>query len=248
MKFDIIISDIHLKMGPEDKGRRKKFETFLRSFFSDVPRRIICLGDIFDFWFEYRYVMFAPYFGVLSAFYELSNKGTELIFIGGNHDFWAGDILKEVGFKIMDSGTIIELDRIKVMLIHGDGLNRDDYGYRFFKKVSRNRFMISMFRVIHPDIALKVASMMSRGSRKIQESRSEGQLKDAHAIKEFAVEMFEKRDVDAVISGHCHVPECCSFEVCGKKRWYVNSGDWVENYTYVLWNGEEFMLKKAAGG
>ena len=82
MKFDIIISDVHLKVSPEDKGKRDKFEAFLRSFLDNVPRRIICLGDIFDFWFEYKYVMFASYFGVLSAFYELNRKGAKLIFIG----------------------------------------------------------------------------------------------------------------------------------------------------------------------
>ncbi len=244
MNFDIIISDVHLKTNPEDKERRNKFEFFLRGFLQDNPRRLICLGDIFDFWFEYKYVIFAPYFGVLSAFYELKQKGTELIFVGGNHDFWVGDTLREVGFKILNSGDVLEFDNFKALLVHGDGLNESDYGYRLFKRISRNKLMIKLFKLVHPDIAVGIASVLSKGSRKIQEGRREGPLRDARAIKDFAMKVFEKGEVDAVISGHCHIPECKSFEVNGKRYWYVNSGDWVENYTYVVWNGEEFMLKK----
>ncbi|MCX8064670.1 MAG: UDP-2,3-diacylglucosamine diphosphatase [Candidatus Hydrogenedentes bacterium] len=244
MSFDIIISDVHLKASPKENSRRESFESFLRGFLENNPRRIICLGDIFEFWFEYKYVMFSPYFGVLSAFYELKKKNTELIFIGGNHDYWAGETLKEIGFKIMNSGDVLDFDHIKALLIHGDGLNKRDYGYRLFKRISRNRFLVRLFKMVHPDFAMSIASIMSRGSKGIQKSRRDGQLRDASAIRDFARKVFETGEIDAVIAGHCHIPECISFEIKGKRCWYVNSGDWVYNNTYVVWDGREFILKK----
>lgn len=244
MNPDIIISDIHLKVDPADKARRKEFENFIRSLLIRSPRRLICLGDIFDFWFEYKYVMFSAYFGVLSAFYELKNKGTQLIFVGGNHDYWVGDTLKDIGFEIMNSGEVLEFDHIKALLIHGDGLNKSDYGYKIFKRVARNRFLVKLFRLIHPDLAMSIASLMSRGSRSIQKGRKEGHLRDSQAIKDFAMRKFESGEVDAVISGHCHIPECLTFQVNGRQCWYVNSGDWIENYTYVIWDGNKFILER----
>ncbi len=176
MNFDIILSDVHLKVGERYLSHRKEFETFLRSLAENPPRRIICLGDIFDFWFEYKHVVFSGYLEILNAFYELHRKGVKLVFIGGNHDFWAGKNLEKIGFQIFQSGVILDFDGCNTLLIHGDGLNKRDWGYRLFKTLARNPFLIFVFRLIHPDWAMGLAQFLSKGSRKLQKKQCIGTL------------------------------------------------------------------------
>lgn len=242
MSFDLIVSDVHLKVGEKYSPHRKEFIEFLLSWRENPPRRIICLGDIFDFWFEYKHVIFSGYFEILNAFYELHQKGVDLFFIGGNHDFWAGESLKQIGFKILQSGVVFDFDRCKALLIHGDGLNKRDWGYRLFKTLARNPFLIFTFRLVHPDWAMGLAQWMSKGSRKLQENRVARHYKEVEAIKSYAMERLKESVCDAVIAGHCHKPECSLLEINGRTCWYVNSGDWLENKTYIKWDGEKFNL------
>lgn len=242
MSFDLILSDIHLKTGDQYQSQRREFEEFLLRQKDNPPRRIICLGDIFDFWFEYKHVIFSGYFEVLNAFYELHRKGVELFFIGGNHDFWAGESLKKIGFKILPSGYILDLDGCRTMLIHGDGLNKKDWGYRFFKRISRNPFVVTVFRWIHPDWAMGLAQILSKGSRKLKENNTAHHYQEAETIKHYAIEKMEEGLCDAVVAGHCHQPECSVLQINNRPCWYVNSGDWIDNKTYVHWDGKRFQL------
>ncbi|MCA1902823.1 MAG: UDP-2,3-diacylglucosamine diphosphatase [Candidatus Hydrogenedens sp.] len=242
MIFDLILSDIHLKVGEENLPRRKEFEIFLRGLCDNPPRKIVCLGDIFDFWFEYKHVLFSDYFGVLSAFHELYRQGVELFFIGGNHDFWAGKTLEQIGFHVLESGTTIEFDHCKAMLIHGDGLNKKDIGYRIFKRFARNRLMIYLFRMVHPDCAMGIAKLMSKGSRELQKADINRHQREAEIIKKYAIEILHKTKYDAVISGHCHQPECSTLTIDNRTCWYINAGDWIENNTFVKWDGKQFSI------
>ncbi len=242
MTFDLIVSDIHLRVGEEYLPHRKEFENFLLSLQDNPPRRIFCLGDIFDFWFEYRHVIFSGYFEILSAFYELHRKGVSLFFIGGNHDCWTGRSLEKIGFQILSSGSVIDFDGCKVMLIHGDGLNKKDWGYRFFKTIARNPLLIFAFRLIHPDWAMGIAQFLSKGSRKLQENKVSHHYHDAKAIKSFAISQLEKSVCDAVIAGHCHNPEYSVIQMNNRQCWYINSGDWLKHRTYVKWDGNQFHL------
>jgi len=242
VSFDLILSDIHLKVGAKDVNHRREFTEFLLSWKTNPPRRIICLGDIFDFWFEYKHVIFSGYFEVLNAFYELNQRGVELFFIGGNHDFWAGKSLEQIGFHILESGVIIDFDGCRTMLIHGDGLNKKDWGYRFFKTLARNQFVIFIFRLIHPDWAMGIAQWLSKGSRKLQKDRVIHHHREVEAIKSYAVKKLTEGICDAVITGHCHKPECSLIQINNRQCWYINSGDWLENKTYVKWDGEKFHL------
>jgi len=242
VSFDLILSDVHLKVGEQYLSYRKEFIDFLIRLRENPPRRIICLGDIFDFWFEYKHVMFSGYFEVLNAFYELYRGGVSLFFIGGNHDFWAGKGLEKIGFQILESGSILDFDGCKTMLIHGDGLNKRDWGYRFFKFLARNPIMIFTFRMVHPDWAMGLAQLLSKGSRKIQENNVSHHFYEAEVIKRYAIEKLRESVCDAVISGHCHKPECSSFIINNRQCWYINSGDWIENKTFVKWDGEKFYM------
>lgn len=247
MSFDLILSDIHLKVGEKDLSHRREFIEFLLRWKTNPPRRIFCLGDIFDFWFEYKHVIFSGYFEVLNAFYELNQRGVELFFIGGNHDFWAGKSLEQIGFQILESGTIIDFDGCKTLLIHGDGLNKEDRGYRLFKILARNRFLIFAFRLIHPDWAMGIAQWMSRGSRKLQENKGAHHHKEVETIKSYAIKKLTEGICDAVLAGHCHKPECSLIQINNRSCWYINSGDWIENKTYVKWDGSKFYLCRKEG-
>jgi len=241
VKIDLILSDIHLKVGESHSFRRKEFEDFLRSLKQNPPRKIVCLGDIFDFWFEYKHVLFSGYFDILNAFYELYRDGVSLFFIGGNHDFWAGKTLEQVGFHILSSGDTLDFDGYKMMLIHGDGLNKSDWGYRFFKTISRNSILIHAFRLLHPDWAMGLAQLLSKGSREMQKGNA-NHHREAEAIKSYAMEILQQSDCDGVIAGHCHQPECSLLQIGNRQCWYINSGDWIEHKTFVKWDGEKFYL------
>lgn len=242
MIFDLILSDVHLKPGANNKSLRREFEDFLSQLKDFTPRRIFCLGDIFDFWFEYKHVMFSDYFEILSAFYELHRKNVQLFFLGGNHDFWVGDTLQKIGFTILKNGEIVDFDGLPVMLIHGDGLNKSDIGYRIFKKIARNPVLIRLFRCIHPDWAMGIAQMLSRGSRTWQKNKKPHHKKEIESIKQWAIQQLQKETCYAIVAGHCHYPEMSSIVVNNVERWYVNLGAWFEHKTFAIWADHQFHL------
>jgi len=117
----LLVSDVHLDVGPQGRERMADFVTFLREVDAGRIGRIIVLGDLFDFWFEYKQVVFSGYFDVLRAFAELRERGVALDLVCGNHDFWAGRFLEQhLDFKVHRAPTVIDLDGRRTLLAHGD--------------------------------------------------------------------------------------------------------------------------------
>ena len=137
----VIFADVHLRAGEAGMATQRDLVSFLRSIDVDTFPRVIVLGDLFDFWFEYRHVIFSSYFESLRAFAELRDRGAELHLICGNHDFWAGRFLEdELGFQVHRVAYETTFGDRRVRLIHGDGVNANDYGYRMYKRFARSRF------------------------------------------------------------------------------------------------------------
>jgi UDP-2,3-diacylglucosamine hydrolase len=238
----VIFSDVHLDVGENGARRRREFTAFLRSLAPET-NRVIVLGDLFDFWFEYRHAIFSGYFEVLRAFAELRDRGVELHLICGNHDFWAGRFLRdELGFHVYHEPVTMDFNGKRVFLVHGDGLNKRDRAYRAYKRIARASAVIWAFRRIHPDRAMGIARWVSRGSRKLTSEKDPAKGAEARALRDFAREELLADKMDVILCGHSHAPAREEFPRPAGPGLYINCGDWMYHRSRVEWDGESFTL------
>lgn len=233
------ISDVHLGHDGDGKEREKlrKLEDFFRMIESDGEHLYI-LGDLFDFWFEYKHAIPKDHLKVLFLLSKLANSGIKLSYVTGNHDFWLGDMLpRHLDIEVFRDATTVTHDGKSIYLIHGDGLAKADHGYRILKRIMRNRFNIFLYRQIPPDLGIPFAKWCSRASRK----RSAGVPKSSfvHEYRDYA-ESKLRDGHDCVMIGHTHHPERIEFD----SGIYINTGDWFDNFTYAELRDGEFSLKK----
>ncbi|HNR31018.1 MAG TPA: UDP-2,3-diacylglucosamine diphosphatase [Candidatus Hydrogenedentes bacterium] len=237
----LIFSDVHLRV--TEPERTREFAAFLRAIDPARFDRVVCLGDLFDFWFEYRHVVFSDYFEVLRAFAELRDAGIELHLVCGNHDFWAGRFLREtLGFRIHLAGELWFGER-RALLVHGDGLNPDDWKYRLYKRIARNPFVIWAFRQLHPDWAMALARLVSHGSRTLYKVEDPAGGPEAQSLRDFARAVLKRGDADIVLCGHAHAATIEEFPTLVGTGLYVNPGDWLEHRAFAVWDGETFRLR-----
>lgn len=232
------ISDLHLgaKDDRDEHIKQQRFLEFLKRILGDATHFYI-VGDLFDFWFEYKYVIPKHYFAFLHEFKRLSDQGVEMHYLAGNHDFALNSFFRDVlGIQTWLNEYEFELGARKFYLFHGDGIAKNDIGYRFLKRILRSKINQHIFKAIHPDVGIALAHLASGSSRKYTNQMN--QLRDEGDYKEFAERQFA-RGIDYVIMGHRHNP--LVHEVQGKK--YINLGDWIENFTYAVFDGSEISLR-----
>ena len=240
------ISDAHL--GAEEKEKEKLKEERLVSFLDGIKgdgESLYILGDMFEFWFEYKDVMPKDHFRVLAKLRELVDRGMKVTYVVGNHDFWLGDFLtKQIGIKIFKDPIEVTHQGKKIFVAHGDGLAKKDSGYRILKKILRNRVNIFLYRQIPPDISYPLAKFVAGKSRAQADRREAGYLED---YKSFAREKIGQ-GFDAVILAHTHIPtlENLSADSANPPRGgtYLNIGDWFKHFTYGRLVGGKFYLEK----
>jgi UDP-2,3-diacylglucosamine hydrolase len=169
---------------------------------------------------------------VLVKFYDM---GKELFYIAGNHDFWMNDYLKnEFGIRLYYNDLEITINDKRFYIYHGDGIAKRDKGYRIIKRIFRNKTNVLLYRWIHPDLGIPIAKWMSDLSRKHRQLNVEKVERD---YIEKAHEKF-KEGFDYTIFGHLHLPRYQRF---GKKV-YINLGDWIEHFTYAVFDGTNLKL------
>jgi UDP-2,3-diacylglucosamine hydrolase len=243
----LVFSDVHLDVTERGREPMARFVAFLRSIDTGTVNRVIVLGDLFDFWFEYRHVVFSGYFDVLRAFADLRDAGIELHFFCGNHDFWAGRFLRdELGFAIHTEPTTLPFGEQSVLLYHGDGLNPSDVGYRIYKRVARTRLARWLFGQLHPDRAMGLALRVSRTSRRATEAPTPAAGPEVEALQAHAQRLLAAGEADVVMLGHSHHPVRKEFPTPNGTGLYFNTGDWIWHQSYVEWSGGEFLLREAA--
>lgn len=193
------------------------------------------MGDLFDCWIEYKYVIPKGYYKLLTKFYEILNNGIKITYLAGNHDFWRGNYFKdEFGIEIQFKDIIRTIDNKKFYISHGDGLAYKDLGYKILKKIVRNRVLQKLYYLIHPDLGIWIAKNTSLTSRRYT-NKKDYSKKDG--LRNFAMKKIEE-GFDYVILGHRHKPEIAKKE----NSYYINLGDWIDDFSYGCFKNSEFKL------
>ncbi len=228
-----IFSDAHLGSGsPEKEAEKVKNFRRLIDIVKSDGNQLVILGDLFDFWFEYKHAMPKDHHHVLFMLHELIQKGIRIDYVTGNHDFWMDDFFEtQLSFNIHQDYFDLEYDHLKLHLIHGDGLAKADSGYRFLKKILRNRFNIWLYRKLPPDWAIPLAKKVSGSSREYTSRRDHTFAPDYKAYAERKL----KEGYQIVAIGHLHIPVCERLNV----GIYINTGDFINHFSYAkLKNGK----------
>ncbi len=235
------VADAHLgaEAAEREAGRLAALHDFLRS----LPGRaaaLVIVGDLFDFWFEYRTAIPRRYFGTLALLRRLREAGVTLTYLNGNHDFWLGRFLaEEIGVDTRDGAYTVEAQGRRVWVHHGDGLVGGDLGYRLLKRVIRDPVSIWLYGLIHPDLGIPLAHAVSRWSRQSRPDRPPDQDR---LWREIAVPRFAE-GYDTVVIGHFHQ----AFERRERAGKFVVVGDWIDRLTYAVLENGEVCLKTWGG-
>lgn len=242
-----IFSDAHLG-STELEGEDKKYQKISQLFelIKKDGDHLVILGDLFDFWFEYKNAIPNEYMKMLSLLGDLKNHGVKIDYVCGNHDFWMGDFFPtQMEIPIYkDEFELVYADR-KIFFIHGDGISKNDSGYRLLKKVFRNKLNIWLYQKLPPDWAIPFAKYVSGSSRKYTSKRdttdSTGNNEKSFAIdyENFAQTKIDQGH-DIVAMGHLHKP--IYKELSGGL--YLNSGDFITHFSYLRIDEDSVKLEK----
>lgn len=240
-------SDFHL--GIPDHASSLEREKKLVAWLSEKSRdaaEIFLMGDVFDFWFEYKSVVPKGFTRLLGKLAEITDSGIPVHLFTGNHDIWAFNYLShETGLIIHRSPEIRNYNGKRFYLAHGDGLGPGDTGYKIMKKVFENRFNQFLFSWLHPDLGSGLALYFSRKSR-IANIAKEGKKENSSRIEDEMLYIYSKQlsekglEIDFFIFGHRHLPT--DFQLDQRSRLII-LGDWVTNFTFAEFDGKNIQLK-----
>lgn len=234
-------SDFHLG-APDHKTsleRERKLILWLNETEQNAAH-IFLVGDLFDFWFEYKKVIPKGYTRLLGKLADLSDKGIGISVFTGNHDMWMnGYFEQELNIPVYTKPHIFSIYGKKFFIAHGDGLGPGDHRYKLLKKVLQNRFTRWLFGIIHPSWGIALANTFSRSSR-IMTSKQTFLGEDKEWLVQFSKDQLKFQDIDYFVFGHRHLP--LDIRLSEKSR-YINLGDWLHHYSYAVFDGEEMHLK-----
>lgn len=230
------ISDVHLGLLKREEDRKRE-DLLLEVLdkISEDAEEILLLGDIFDYWFEYKEVIPAYFYRTLNKISELNEKGVKFTYLMGNHDFGHKDFfLNEFKMQIDRHDVIREINGKKFYLSHGDGKSKNDVGYLILKKILRSPISNFLFRLIHPDLGIKLAKGSSSKSRHYTDMKDYG---ESDGMREFALNKLEE-GFDYVVMGHRHKAE----KTKHSNGYYINLGEWLKNPTFGRFDGDKFEI------
>ena len=235
-------SDNHLGAPNQEKSkvREKQFVVWLDTIKADAAA-IYLMGDLFDVWIEYKRVVPKGFVRVLGKLAELADSGISIHFFVGNHDMWMKDYFEtELGIPVYYEPQQITLNNTSFFIGHGDGLGPGDKGYKRMKKVFRNPIIQWLYRLIHPDLGLRIAQHLSLRNRLI--SGDDDKIyngPESEWLVHYCREKLKTQNIDYFIFGHRHLP--LDIELSKNSR-YINLGDWLEYNTYAVFDGNSVTL------
>lgn len=225
----------------ESKVREQKFLRWLDEVKQDAAA-IFLLGDLFDFWFEYKHAVPKGFVRTLGKLAEISDSGIPIYFFVGNHDLWMRDYFeKELNIPVYHSPKIFEFNGKKFFIGHGDGLGPGDKGYKRMKKVFTHSFSKWLYRWLHPDLGIPLGQYMSVNNKLISGDDDAKYLgKEKEWLAQYAKRKLEQEHFDYFVFGHRHFPMQLNIR---EDSTYFNLGDWIIYYTYGVFDGKNFKLQ-----
>ena len=235
-------SDFHLGSFADDLvplEREKKVVRWLDSIQEDC-QELYLLGDVFDFWFEYKYVVPRGFVRLLGKLAEMSDAGIPIHIFTGNHDVWMFGYFNEQFNAHIYTAPIERSWNGKTFIIgHGDGLGPGDEGYKFIKRVFTNRIAQRLFAFLHPYIGVSLARFFSKLSREKTGHKDDVFLGEKEYLLQYCKNELKHRHIDYFIFGHRHL---VIDEAVGENSRYVNLGEWFSSCNYAVFDGVDLSL------
>ncbi|NND77656.1 MAG: UDP-2,3-diacylglucosamine diphosphatase [Flavobacteriales bacterium] len=236
-------SDLHLGIPSREASleRERKFVSWLEMASKDA-KEVHLMGDIFDFWFEYKHAIPRGHIRLMGKIAELTDKGIKVYWYYGNHDMWIFDYIpQELGVEMVPNELVKEYGGKRFFLHHGDGLGPGDKGYKVLKQVFRSRLCQWLFARLHPNFGIGVANYFSKTSRNAEQDYKKGfQGEENEWLLTFCKDKLKEEHFDYLIFGHRHLP----LDIAIDQSRYVNLGDWIHHFTYAVFDGQQLELKK----
>jgi UDP-2,3-diacylglucosamine hydrolase len=237
-------SDNHLgaPTAEESRPREANFVAWLEHVSQDAAA-IFLLGDLFDFWFEYKHVVPKGFVRTLGKLAQLRDRGIPVYFFVGNHDLWMDDYFeKELDIPVFRKPKEFVFNDRKFLIGHGDGLGPGDKGYKRMKKVFTNPLSKWLYRWLHPDLGVPLAQYFSVKNKAISGEEDVQFLgEEKEWLIQYCRRKLETQHYDYFIFGHRHLPLDISLQ---EDATYMNLGDWINFYTYGVFDGKELQLKE----
>ncbi len=236
------ISDLHIGL-QDEKSELLKMENLERLFaiIKAEGRSLYMLGDIMDYWMEFRHLIPKGFTRVLCLLADLVRHNIEVVYVAGNHDFYLGRYFDdELGIKTLYGINELLCDGRKFIFAHGDGLGKGDYGYKLFARLVRNRFNLALLSGFHPDLAIGLMKMLSQLSRK---HKHVDRVFEINRLLQVAESLAAEKDFDYFVCGHNHVKGIT--ELSGGRSRYVNLGTWIDGtLPYGVFDDGIFQLRE----
>jgi UDP-2,3-diacylglucosamine hydrolase len=222
--------------------REKKFVSWLTEI-KDSAEAIFLMGDLFDFWFEYKTVVPKGFVRVLGKLAEISDAGIPIYFFVGNHDLWMKDYFKEeLNITVYHQPQEFLIDNKKFFIGHGDGLGPGDKGYKRMKKVFTFPLFKWMFQWLHPDLGVRLGQYMSVKNKMISGDEDAKFLgEDEEWLVQYCKRKLTQNHYDYFVFGHRHLPLEIKLQENSK---YINLGDWIQYFTFGEFSSATFRLEK----
>ena len=236
-------SDQHLGL-PNYKDSLEREMIFIKwlNTIKQDAEAIFLLGDLFDFWFEYKKVVPKGFVRVLGKLAEIRDSGIPIYFFVGNHDLWMDDYFeKELNIPVYHKPREYTINNKNFLIGHGDGLGPGDKGYKRMKKVFIHPVSKWLYRWLHPDIGMRLGVYLSTKNKMISGDEDAKFLGEENEwLAKYCKRKLEIKHYDYFLFGHRHLP--MEIEV-GANSKYINLGDWINHYTYAVFDGERMELK-----
>lgn len=222
--------------------REQKFLTWLDEIKKDAAV-LFLVGDLFDFWFEYQTVVPKGFVRILGKLAEMRDSGIEIYFFVGNHDLWMDDYFEqELGIPVYRDNREFTFNQKSFLIGHGDGKGPGDKGYKRMKKVFTHPVSKWLYRWLHPDVGVKLAQYLSVKNKLISGEADVKFLGEENEwLIQYAKRKLQNKHYDYLVFGHRHLPMQIKI---GENAQYVNLGDWISYFTYGVFDGVQFELKK----
>lgn len=237
-RLTYFVSDVHLGLQVSDPAdRERRFVGFLDSL-PEETESLYLLGDIWDFWYEYKDVVPKGYIRVFASLMRLMDRGVKVYFFQGNHDVWTYSYFEELGMKRLVQPHVVDIGGKRFCLGHGDGLGPVPLGYRILRRAFHNRVLQFLFSLLHPRIAFGLGNGWSRNNR-LAHDKTYVFKGEREPLYSFAEKFASENDVDCFIFGHYHADVHMRLP-SGAELFVLK--DWMKSSPFICFDGENLTV------